>query len=575
MLNGEHITGILNILQARADFEGFRKDLELRVSKIKENPFTIYYDLANKDCQAVKITASHSKEENGWTIEQTPIIFRRYSSQKPQVHPVREYPKDIFDQFMQLINISGEDKKLLLKCYIIAMFYPDIIKPALMLHGEPKAAKTTFQQLLRTLVDPSPAMTLSLPTDIAQLAQQMMHNYVCYYENVSDIPKKVSDALCRGVTGDAFSKRELFTDDEDVIYSFKRCIGINGINLGAEESDLIDRGLILELEPIPKEKRRKLQVIWQEFEEIRPKLLGYIFDILSKVLRVVSNGGIELKSYPRFADFAEIGEIISRCMDNKEGAFTKAYDDNINLQSEETINAHVVGNVIKQFVDDRQGELWEGTMTQLLDELETVADKLNIKTTYQNRSWPKAPNSLSRRINEVKSNLREVGIVIEKGFTDQTKRSKVVKIWRISSEPSEPSEGSAAGQNHAQISSNISSYISDDIIKNADDIPFDNNEIPSDDDAENHAQISSDTKGSDDTDDTDDIFQVSQDHGVLANNNDKDSYRKIFKCFYCDECFEGNDGNDCNIKRVKHREESHPDSPNYPNPEDFENRLEK
>ncbi len=214
---------------------------------------------------------------------------------------------------MQLINVSGEDKKLLLKCYIIAMFYPDIIKPALMLHGEPKAAKTTFQQLLRILVDPSPAMTLSLPTDIAQLAQQMMHNYVCYYENVSDIPKKVSDALCRGVTGDAFSKRELFTDDEDVIYSFKRCIGINGINLGAEESDLIDWGLILELEPIPKEKRRKLQVIWQEFEEIRPKLLGYIFDILSKVLRIISNGGIELKSYPRFADFAEIGEIISRC----------------------------------------------------------------------------------------------------------------------------------------------------------------------------------------------------------------------------------------------------------------------
>ncbi len=262
-------------------------------------------------------------------------------------------------------------------------------------------------------------------------------------------------------------------------------------------------------------------------------------------------------------------------MDNKEGAFTKAYDDNINLQSEETINAHVVGNVIKQFVDDREGKLWKGTMTQLLEELNTVASNLHINTTFQNRSWPKAPNSLSRRINEVKANLREVGIIIEKGFTDQTKRSKVVKIWRISSEPSEPSNGSAAGQNQAQISSDISSYISDDIIKNADDIPFDNNEIPSDDNAENYAQISSDTKDSNDTDDADDIFQVSQDHGVLANNNDEDSYRKIFKCFYCDDCFEGNDGNDCNIKRVKHREESHPDSPNYPNPEDFDNRLER
>jgi hypothetical protein len=341
----------------------------------------------------------------------------------------------------------------------------------------------------------------------------MMHNYVCYYENVSDIPKKVSDALCRGVTGDAFSKRELFTDDEDVIYSFRRCIGINGVNLGAEESDLIDRGLILELEPIPKDKRRKLQDIWREFEEIRPKLLGYIFDTLSKVLKVVSNGGIasEMKSYPRFADFAEIGEIISRCMNYRDGEFTKAYDDNINLQSEETINAHVVGNVTKQFVDDRQGQLWEGTWTELLEELKAVADNLHINTTYQNRSWPKAPNSLSRRINEVRPNLRELGIVIEKGFTDQTKRSKDVKIWRISSEPSEPSDGSSAGQNHAQISSDISSYMSDDIIKNVDDIPSDNMDISSEDNTENHAQIASDTKGSDDTDDTDDIFQGSQD----------------------------------------------------------------
>ena len=144
MLNGEHIASILNILQARADFEGVRKELELRVSKIKNDPFTIYYDLANKDCEAIKIVATSEREEgeteveletisnnnkNGWTIEQAPIIFRRYSSQKPQVYPVRGYPKDIFDQFMNLINVSGEDKKLLLKCYIITLFYPDIIKP--------------------------------------------------------------------------------------------------------------------------------------------------------------------------------------------------------------------------------------------------------------------------------------------------------------------------------------------------------------------------------------------------------------------------------------------------------------
>jgi hypothetical protein len=159
LLNGEHITNILNILQARADFEGVRKDLELRVSKIKEGPLTIiYYDLANK--AAVKITATATAADqhhhhDGWTIEQAPIIFRRYSSQKPQVYPVREYPKDIFDKFMSLINISGDDNKLLLKCYIISMFYPDIIKPALMLHGA-KGCQDHFSTVVKNVSRPKP-----------------------------------------------------------------------------------------------------------------------------------------------------------------------------------------------------------------------------------------------------------------------------------------------------------------------------------------------------------------------------------------------------------------------------------
>ena len=39
---------------------------------------------------------------------------------------------------------------------------------------------------------------------------------------------------------------------------------------------------------------------------IKPQLLGYIFDILVKVLQVKKNGGIKLNGQPRMADFAEI-----------------------------------------------------------------------------------------------------------------------------------------------------------------------------------------------------------------------------------------------------------------------------
>ena len=91
------------------------------------------------------------------------LFFRRYSNQQPQVYPARDYPHDIFDQFMNLINVKDEDNKLLLKCYIIALFIPEIPKPILMLHGEQGSAKSTLQELIKMLVDPSIIRTLSFP----------------------------------------------------------------------------------------------------------------------------------------------------------------------------------------------------------------------------------------------------------------------------------------------------------------------------------------------------------------------------------------------------------------------------
>jgi hypothetical protein len=89
ILNAESVTNVLNVLKAKAEFDGDMKTLSLRTASIDEEPFTIYYDLTNKDWQVVKITPE------GWSIEPSPILFRRYNGQQSQVYPSREYPPDI------------------------------------------------------------------------------------------------------------------------------------------------------------------------------------------------------------------------------------------------------------------------------------------------------------------------------------------------------------------------------------------------------------------------------------------------------------------------------------------------
>jgi hypothetical protein len=110
--------------------------------------------------------------------------------------------------------------------------------------------------LLRKLVDPSSLDVLSLPREERELVQQLNHHWVSFYDNVGALPRWISDALCRATTGAGFSKRELYSDDDDVIYNIRRCVGLNGINISATRPDLLDRALLIGFDTIPNSKRK-------------------------------------------------------------------------------------------------------------------------------------------------------------------------------------------------------------------------------------------------------------------------------------------------------------------------------
>ncbi|PWU80100.1 MAG: hypothetical protein DLM72_13875 [Candidatus Nitrosopolaris wilkensis] len=481
--NAESISNALNVLKAKADFDGNSKEMNLRVASYN-NKNEIYYDLTNGEWEAVKITSE------GWSIEKAPVIFKRYSNQQPQVYPSEQYPDDVLDKFMQLLNVSGdnvEDHKLLLTCWIVAAFFPDIPIPVLMLPGEQGGGKSTLQELVKMLVDPSSIRTLIFPKDIDALIQQLAHNYIGFYDNISRIPDWISDQLCRAVTGSGFSKRRLYTDDDDVIYFFKSRLGFNGINMAATKADLLDRGLIIELKRIDKKEQREVTDIWNKFEEIRPKLLGYILDIVVKVLGIIQAISVKLEELPRMADFAKIGEIISRCMGNPDNLFLQAYYKNITLQTEALLESSHVATAIVKFMADK--EIWKGSATDLLERLVDVAESLSIST--MSKLWPKSPNILSRKLNEVRTNLRDIGINIERQKDSNTTR--IIEITKIESNKTEKTSSQSS---QSQIDAPLEPAIRDDIEDDndcTDDKPCKKN-------TQNHAQnqLSDDIDGKDD-----------------------------------------------------------------------------
>jgi hypothetical protein len=425
VLSADDMGKIQSILRFESNKNPTKK-LHLRiasfVNETEANPQSqaqdeIDYDLCNPEWEMVKIT------RNGWDIvkHSARILFKRYAIGNAQVYPKRDYPPDILEQFTKLTNLNqdDEDNKILAEVYLISLFLlANLPKPIMNPYGSKGSGKTTYQEMLKQVVDPSGVLTTSFPNTLPELAQVISHQYLTIFDNVSEIKELTSDLLCRAVTGGTFQKRGLYTNDEDFIFEMMRAVGFNGINVIATRSDLLERMLSLRLNLIDKRKRRKLKEIRKEFQLILPYLLGFIFDKLAEVLNRI--GEVNLQELPRMADFGEIGELIARCLGYPEMRFTDAYNRNTGFSNEEAINSNLVANVIVNIMQTQAA--WTGKIGMLRTKLsEFISQRADLQAIARAKEWPKTDHALRDRLNEVIPNLLEMGIVVDKQEDKHTK----------------------------------------------------------------------------------------------------------------------------------------------------------
>jgi hypothetical protein len=123
------------------------------------------------------------------------------------------------------------------------------------------------------------------------------------FDNLSNLPAWLSDALCRLATGGGFGTRTLFTNQEEALFDAQRPVWLTGIDDVVTRGDLLDRSLLVYLPEIPDEKRRPEDEFWQAFEVVRPGILGALLDAISAGLRHLAT--VQVSPLPRMADFAK------------------------------------------------------------------------------------------------------------------------------------------------------------------------------------------------------------------------------------------------------------------------------
>ncbi len=410
----ENISSAIQLLQSIAEFESPTNTLHIRVAR---HEGSIYYDLTDENWNCVKIDC------NGWKVIKLDFpLFKRYS-QTPQPIPNRDYDPNVLKKFMGLTNIKADDDKLLVKVWIISTFIPDIEYTILNFHGGQDAGKTTTQRLIKTAVDPDkPEHLLSINPDKMEFIQQLSQRHVAFYDNLKYKINWLAEEVCKAVTGAGTTKRELYTNEGNIFFDYRVCIGFNGINMIMNEPDVLRRSLIIEQKTIEEDNKIDGNKLRMALEKLKPDLLGYIFDVVSKAITLKDS--IELSRIPGMADFAIWGEAISRILGYPEMEFIEAYRRNIKRQNEHVIDTnpfakaisilyndlHEDSNIKSKFVWNVDLQTWSISASGFIEELKGVAIRNGIDTN--DKRFPYATNKLSNQLNIIKSNLRSFGVDI-------------------------------------------------------------------------------------------------------------------------------------------------------------------
>jgi len=350
----------------------------------------LWLDLGDLSGRAVRITAA------GWGVEDSaPVLFKRTALNGPLPEPARGGDITVLWDWL---NVSEPDRPLVL-AWLVACLFTGIPHPVLGVFGEQGTGKTTAAKVLATLLDPGPVPVRKPPRDADSWITAAAGSWVVALDNLSEIPPWLSDSLCRAVTGDGDVRRKLYTDGELAVFSFRRCILINGIDTGALAPDLAERMLPIDLERIDGTRRRAEEDFWPAWQEAHQRLLGALLSLTADVLARLP--GTSLAALPRMADFARILAAVDEALGTDGLSRYLARGEDL---AADGLSGDSFAVQLETWIIGQPDRSFAGTSAELLAVVRPVDPQWRAP-----RDWPKDGRAVTSKLQRLAPALRKTG----------------------------------------------------------------------------------------------------------------------------------------------------------------------
>ncbi len=416
----DELSSSLLLLESQAMFDGETREVSLRLA---EHDGKIIYDLTNKDWEVVVI------DKDGFGVEKnSPVKFRRGQGMIPNVTPSAD---GSIEKLRPYLNIANRRQWILIVMSIIGAFHPTGPYVVLVIQGVHGCAKTTTCKIVRSLVDPSASPLRSPINKERDLVIHSNGNWLISFDNLSGASPAFSDNICRLATGGGFSTRQLYTDEDEIVFDLKRPVLLNGIDEIATRPDLISRAVILNLPEIKPEHRKSEKEFWKRFERDRAEIMGGIFKAVSCAIKNLPN--VDLKNPPRMADFAKWCCAASEALDITQEEFMDAYNSNKLEAIQLALDTDSIAIALIKLMDNQDSGRWVGTASELLESLNRYFPENYLRSRY----CIATPIALSNRIRRIIENFNKAsGYFIEVDNREGGSGRRLIFIFKL--QESEP-----------------------------------------------------------------------------------------------------------------------------------------
>nr|WP_321510182.1 hypothetical protein [uncultured Hyphomonas sp.] len=367
-----------------------------------------YLFLADTDYGVIEV------DSDGWRACDDPPVIFRVGDSLPLPMPLEGAIEDL----LGILNVDRENMIFVLAWMLTAIYFPGKQCPILLLDGPAGSGKSSALSTIIKLIDPKIGAEAGPPKSEDDLFVSAYNGAIVSFDNVSSLAK-LSDALCRLSTRGGLRKRMLYTNFDVAAMDARRPIVIAGIDPTMYEQDLLERIVRVDLhKPEEYVEDSKFE---QRVEQLRPKLLGAILSLLSRVMDQVPN---QPSGWSRFGSFTQLGECVARDLGFAPGWFSNEYRRRFEEMSAESADADsVVSYVSKMAANQRSGvQFREATASELWEEMRDQIRSGHL--VVPDSDVPPNARAMSTRISRAQSVLsREHGISVSRG----TKRSFIFR----------------------------------------------------------------------------------------------------------------------------------------------------